>query len=131
MMCAVARPSAAHVLVVEDDVDCRESLRYFLEKDGLDVSCAANGREALELLRDEPLPDLILLDLMMPVMSGWEFLAERQAQPELAGIPVMILSSLSRPAASVPAGEVVDYVDKPVDLGDLISRVRRQVAQRP
>jgi CheY-like chemotaxis protein len=96
----------------------------------MEVSCAANGREALERLRDEPVPDLILLDLMMPVMSGWEFLAQRQAQPALAGIPVMILSSLSRPAASLRAGEVVDFVDKPVDLGDLISRVRQQVTQR-
>jgi CheY-like chemotaxis protein len=125
---SASKNSLAHVLVVEDDVDSREFLRYFLEKDGLGVSCAANGREALDRLRVEPLPDLILLDLMMPVMNGWEFLAYRQEQPALAGIPVMILSSLGRPAAAVPAGEVVDFVDKPVDLSDLISKVRRQVS---
>jgi len=128
-MSSVARPSPAHILVVEDDEDCRECLCYFLDKEGLGVSCAANGREALERLRAEPLPDLILLDLMMPVMNGWEFLVQREEQPAVASIPVMIVSSLSRSAGSVAAENVVDFVDKPVDLDDLLSKVRRHVAQ--
>src|SRR6516164_6280856 len=60
-MSSAARPSPAHILVVEDDEDCRECLKYYLEKEGLGVSCAANGREALDRLRTEPLPNLILL----------------------------------------------------------------------
>jgi CheY-like chemotaxis protein len=128
-MSSVARSAPPHILIVEDDEDYRECLCYFLEKEGLGASCAANGREALERLRAEPLPDLILLDLMMPVMNGWEFLLQRQGQPALASIPVMILSSLSRSAPSAPAENVVDFVDKPVDLRDLISKVRRHLAQ--
>jgi CheY-like chemotaxis protein len=128
-MSSAARPSPAHILVVEDDEDCRECLKYYLEKEGLGVSCAANGREALDRLRTEPLPNLILLDLMMPAMNGWEFLVHRQEQPTLATIPIVVITSLSRYAASVPAAKIVDFVDKPVDFDDLISKVRRHLAQ--
>src|SRR5678816_1869583 len=79
--------SVRKVLVVEDDEDVREVLRETLEDAGYPVICAKDGREGLELLRAEPRPCLVLLDLMMPVLSGWQFRAQQQQDPRLARSP--------------------------------------------
>src|SRR5438552_202636 len=85
------------VLVVEDDADIRESLGTILEEEGYGVVTTRNGREALSYLRSgRPRPSLILLDLLMPVMSGAEFRAEQERDPALADIPVVVLSGDSR-----------------------------------
>lgn len=80
------------VLVVEDDVDLRETLADLLAGEGFQVSCASNGREALDALERQRV-DVIVLDLMMPVMSGSEFRAAQLARPHLAGIPVILASA--------------------------------------
>jgi CheY-like chemotaxis protein len=91
------------VLVVDDDDDIREGVQSFLESEGHPTHGAANGREALSLLRNQPEPPrLILLDLMMPVMSGWEVLVELDVDPFLRGIPVAIMSA--HPCARSTAG---------------------------
>ena len=79
-------------MLVEDDRPVREMMARTLAKSGWKVSQAGNGREALELLAREQ-PDLILLDLMMPVMDGFEFLRRMRAYPEWQGIPVIVLSA--------------------------------------
>jgi CheY-like chemotaxis protein len=91
-----ARPAsrpARKVLVVDDDVDLREALCELLEEAGYPAAGCANGREALDYLQREKLPCLVLLDLMMPVMSGWEFREEQKKDPQLSEIPVVILSA--------------------------------------
>ena len=77
------------ILVVDDDPDIRDSLREVLEDEGYDVSCVGNGREALDHLKAaSPRPCVILLDLMMPVMDGWQFRKEqKQLEPEIAEHP--------------------------------------------
>src|SRR5262245_22552685 len=92
------RPRPRSILVVEDDADTRESLRAVLEVARYDVRTASNGREALEVLARIEAPGLILLDLMMPVMSGFEFLAARREDAALERIPVVIVSAWRREA---------------------------------
>lgn len=106
------------ILVVEDDIHVLETYKLFLEIEGYLVITATNGREALEALRtDEPLPALILLDLMMPVMNGWQFLEERQADPRLADIPVIAITSARFPES--PPG-AMQTILKPVDIPVLL-----------
>ena len=80
--------------VVDDDPDMREALRLVLELRGYSVEEAADGQRALELLRSNPGCCLILLDLMMPGMNGWQFRKAQQEAPELAAIPVVVLSAM-------------------------------------
>lgn len=113
----VARSSSA-VLVVEDEQDIRETLRDILEMEGYRVRCACNGKEALDALAEMPRPRLILLDLMMPVMSGYELLQALRANDDLASIPVTVVSAVGdRLAAGTPV------LRKPVDLETLLHAV--------
>lgn len=120
------QPAPGYILVVDDDAAIREALTLVLEDEGYTVRSAANGRDALQLLRaGEAPPQVILLDLMMPVMSGWDFRAEQQRDPALAAIPVVVLSadrSLQTKAAMVQAQ---GYLAKPVDISVLIDTVSR------
>lgn len=81
------------ILLIEDDHDIRVCLRQTLESTGFNISSAANGRDALNLLQRNPLPRLIIVDLCMPIMSGEEFLQKRLHDPELKEIPVLVRSS--------------------------------------
>lgn len=86
--------SLMSIVVVDDEDDIREAVQVVLEAEGYRTAAAANGQEALELLRrGEQPPCLILLDLMMPVMDGWEFLKEIAEEPRLLSIPVAIMSA--------------------------------------
>lgn len=115
-----------YILVVDDDAAIREALEAVLEDEGYQVRGVANGREALALLRaDAGTPALILLDLMMPVMSGWAFRAEQQDDPALASIPVVILSADRDVAAKAAALQVADSLAKPVNLTHLLTTVSR------
>jgi CheY-like chemotaxis protein len=101
---------------VEDDPDIRETLSEALGWEGYDVTTAANGLEALQLLRGGQHADIVLLDLMMPVMSGWEFRRVQLDDPALAGIPVVVLS------ASSPGNARPDrYLPKPFSIEDLLA----------
>ena len=106
------------LLLVEDDPSIRATLAEMLEDEGYAVSTATNGREALELLRRNAPPDLILLDLMMPIMDGWEFRVEQRADPVLAGIPLLAMSAdLSAKARAIAADA---YLRKPIDFPELL-----------
>ncbi len=114
------------ILVVEDDEFIRLMLAEALTDEGYTVLAAENGRAALDLLRAcAILPALILLDLMMPVMSGWEFCAELEGDPALASIPVVVLSAMPRPAAQAIGLRVEAVVAKPVDLEELLALAAR------
>ena len=117
-------PSVQHcpVLIVEDDADLRDMMAQLLTLEGFNAATVANGREALEYLRNVARPDVILLDLMMPVMDGWEFRRRQQADPAVSAVPVIVLSALdpSR-AADVNANA---FLKKPLDFDRLLTLVR-------
>jgi two-component system response regulator CpxR len=104
------------VMVVDDDAAIRETLRELLEQEGYEVLSAENGKEALEMLeRSNPLPGVLLLDLMMPVMSGWEVLEALQASPRLGAMPVVVVSAMGAPCSL--------FLQKPVKLARLLEVV--------
>lgn len=100
------------ILVVDDDLDLRESMQEILEMEGYSVATAANGRLALELLRQGERPDLILLDLMMPVMNGAQFLGALRADADLKDLPVLLVTAFADRARDLPAEHVLE---KPLD----------------
>ena len=117
------RPTHCPVLIVEDDPDLREMMAQMLSLEGFETATAANGQEALEYLHATPNPEVILLDLMMPIMDGWEFRRKQQADPALADVPVIVLSALDQPRAD----QVVDaaaFLKKPLDFDRLLDLVR-------
>src|SRR5258706_12729397 len=105
--------------MVEDGEPIRDAMRDVLEDGGYSTRCAVNGEEALKILAEEPRPQLILLDLMMPVMNGWELLRALRERATLARIPVVVLSALSIGAA--PPG--VPAVKKPINVQTLLRLV--------
>src|SRR5262249_23014929 len=116
--------SANHcpVLIVEDDEDLREMMAQLLSLEGFHTATVSNGREALQYLQDAEKPQVILLDLMMPVMDGWEFRRQQQADPALAPVPVIVLSALDQARAS--GLEADAFLKKPLDFDRLLSLVR-------
>ncbi len=116
--------SSPSVMVIDDDPDILEVTRFVLENAGYRVATAANGADALASLR-EAKPGLILLDLMMPVMNGWEFRAEQTRDPELAAVPVVVITGAGNAAARAAPAGVAGLLEKPVDLDTLLSAVGR------
>jgi CheY-like chemotaxis protein len=117
--------SAGHcpILIIEDDPDLREMMAQMLSLEGFRAETAANGREALQYLSRGDIPDVILLDLMMPVMDGWEFRRRQRQDPALAPLPVVVLSALDAPRAADLGGTA--YLKKPLDFDRLLDLVRR------
>jgi CheY-like chemotaxis protein len=113
------------VLIVDDDDDIRESIIDFLEDHGYAAVGAANGKDALDKLVARALePAVIVLDLMMPVMDGRTFRDEQLRDPDLARIPVIVVSAF-REAPAVVADMGGSLVRKPLDLDRLLKAVRR------
>ncbi|HEX4802185.1 MAG TPA: response regulator [Myxococcaceae bacterium] len=114
----------AKILVVEDDDDIRDSLKELLEEEGYQVDTAANGEQALNRLRGEA-PQLILLDLMMPVMDGWEFQRQLRNSPSLSGVPIIVISAskFSREPLNAAA-----FIPKPLDAGVLLETIESFLA---
>ena len=110
------------ILIAEDDHDTRLALRAYLEEVGYEVLSASNGREALMRLQEAPLrPELMLIDLMMPVMDGWQLIDQLRSSSALASIPYAVLSGYT--ATDAPAGALA-VISKPIDqerLLDLVS----------
>jgi CheY-like chemotaxis protein len=122
--------STRRLLVVEDDRDVRDSMRDLLIDSGYDVVCAAEGRQALDRLQDGPLPSLILLDLMMGGMDGYEFLAEMRRDPEQADVPVLVLTAQGSAAITAESLGVAGLLRKPFEFDDLMAEIQRFVDQR-
>ncbi|MCP3062408.1 response regulator [Myxococcus fulvus] len=113
--------------MVDDDPDILEALSEILEAEGFVIRRARNGKEALERLEPEP-PHLILLDLMMPVMDGWEFAQRmRQKPPAIANIPLIVLSADRNVGSKAADIGAVGHLAKPFELNDLLSMVRRSL----
>jgi CheY-like chemotaxis protein len=110
------------VLIVEDDDDLRNALEDALSEKGFDVATAENGRVALDRLRAAQTPDAILLDLMMPVMSGWELLAELRSETRLAAIPIIIMTAANKNSMFELKEQVM--LEKPVMLPGLLGALR-------
>jgi CheY-like chemotaxis protein len=110
------------VLLVEDDLDVRDTLQDLLESEGFDVIPAANGKQAIDFmtLNDPPGADLVILDLMMPMVSGWEVLEVMTHDPRLAGIPVIVLSAMAGDRPLRAQG----FVHKPFALETLVAAIR-------
>jgi CheY-like chemotaxis protein len=119
------------ILIVEDDIDIRESLRELLELEGYPIAVAANGQEALDVLAREPLGSvgLILLDLMMPVKDGISFRVEQKADPRLAPIPVVVMSADRSAAQKVGHLGVDACLRKPVELERLLELLRSKLQE--
>lgn len=109
------------VLIVDDELNLLEVTSFVLESEGFGVETARNGKEALERLRTGKLPGLVLLDLMMPVMNGWEFLEEIAKVPTLREIPVVVLTA----GGATGIAGAVEVLRKPFDLGVLVETVER------
>jgi CheY-like chemotaxis protein len=125
-MCS--RVHGGYVLVVDDERDLRETLFELITHDGFDVRVAANGREALDMLRMSSPPCLIVLDLMMPLMDGFEFCRLKKRDPALASIPVCVMTAAG-PYVQLPAGAIA-LIRKPIHLDALTALIRRY-CERP
>ena len=112
------------VIVVEDDDDIREAVVTALEIEGFRVFQAENGARALEVLRTMPHPSLVLADLMMPVMDGWQLIGALSQDDRLATLPVVVVSANNEKS---PQG--YRQVKKPIDLDDLIKIVAELCVQ--
>jgi CheY-like chemotaxis protein len=111
------------VLIVEDDADVREALAVFLEGEGHPVVEAAHGAEALTRLHDSAGICLIVLDLWMPVMDGWEFRAAQRKDPELAAVPVVVITADKGARQRAADFGEADWMTKPIDFGRLLELV--------
>jgi DNA-binding response OmpR family regulator len=107
------------VLVVDDEIDIREAVSEILADEGYEVHGARDGAEGLQKARAFH-PSLVLLDLMMPGMNGWEFRAAQANDPDVSQIPVLVLSAFGR----IPGFEAAGFIPKPFGLDDLLSAVR-------
>jgi CheY-like chemotaxis protein len=115
-----------HILIVDDDAIAREALSRQLQRAGYAVSEAADGREALLRLRADGPHQVVLLDLMMPVMDGWQFLDARKRDPDLARSPVVLVTAVG--GIHLPAVRALGAdgaLQKPIPPEELLDTVRR------
>jgi CheY-like chemotaxis protein len=121
----MVKGSTKSILVVEDDAVTRDAVALVLQDEGYSVTGVANGQEALLHLRSTPPPNLILLDLMMPVMNGWEFRKQQTKDPALKSIPVLVVSADAGVPQKAAALGATDYLIKPIDIHKLLEAVQR------
>ena len=119
------------VLVVDDDPSIRRMIMAALRREGYSFSEAGNGKEALDAMRKER-PQIVVLDLMMPIVSGWDVLRERAGDPDLLSIPVIIVSANRGPelATAMDKG-ICAFLPKPFDINALSSLVRSCISPEP
>jgi len=110
------------ILVIEDNVEIRESLKLALEMEGFSVFVAENGKIGLEKLATIPTPCVILLDLMMPVMNGWEFIEIISKDIMLSTIPIIVVSAFGEKNTNPKPSA---YIQKPIDLDALLGAVSK------
>lgn len=125
-----AKPNKT-ILLVEDDADLVELATHWLERDGYAVRSIADGREALEQLAADPLPDLVLLDVMIPHVTGFEVLRKLRAEARTRDLPVVMMTSFSREQDVARGRELGanDYIIKPLMELDFLDRVARALGE--
>ena len=115
------------ILVADDESDVVELLKFLLEKDGYSVMTAANGKDALDLVKNEK-PDLVLLDVMMPEMDGYSVQNQLLENPETKSIPVIILTAKGQLRdVFAMAGNVKAYIEKPFDPKALRTKIQESL----
>lgn len=122
------------ILLVEDDADLVELVTRWLEREGYAVRASADGREALAQLGADPLPDLVLLDVMLPHVTGFDVLQKLRADARTRALPVVMMTSFSRETDVARGRELGanDYIIKPLMEFDFLDRVARALGeQRP
>ena len=118
----------AHVLLIEDEPNIAEAIRFLLTRDGLRVSHAAEGAAALSLLRKD-LPDLVILDHMLPGMSGLEILAAIRSDPESRAVPVMMLTARGRDREMAEEAGADRFMTKPFSNAEILAEVRAMLGR--
>ena len=122
---SVPELSCRQILIVDDDEDVRDAVADVLADEGYGVTGVSSGREALQHLQDHMLPSLILLDMMMPEMDGWLLRQELKKSPDLASIPIVILSGHGDVRDAALALGAVDYLRKPLRMDSLLEIAER------
>jgi DNA-binding response OmpR family regulator len=119
------------VLLVDDEPNILLSLKFLMEKEGCEVLVAQNGDEAMAVARQH-LPDLVVLDVMLPSPNGYEVCQAMRADPQLAGLYILMLTAKSNPAEREKglAMGADDYVSKPFSNRELVDKVRAVLASR-
>ena len=119
------------ILLVEDDSDLVELVTHWLERDGYTVRSTADGRDALAQLAADPLPDLVLLDVMIPHVTGFEVLQKLRAESRTRDLPVVMMTSFSRERDVARGRELGanDYIIKPLMELDFLDRVARALGE--
>jgi two-component system, OmpR family, response regulator VicR len=123
---------ANKIMVVDDEPDVVDLVKLVLESDGFDVVTAYSGKEALDKIVKE-MPDLVLLDIMMPQMDGWEVYSRIKAHPKTKDIPVAMLTAKSQSIDKMIGLHVVkvdDYITKPFGRSELLERVKRILKEK-
>ena len=124
MVASIDETRTRNIVIIEDDEDIAESIRYNLEREGFRVRVAATGEDALNLIFDRP-PSLILLDLNLPHMSGFEMCRRLRAEAPTARVPILILTARTDEADKVLGLNIGadDYITKPFGMRELVARV--------
>jgi len=120
MTSEMANNHEAKLLIIEDDDSARTALGDILDYEGYPVAMCSNGKEALDYLRNRPLPALIILDLQMPVMNGWQFCRERRKYG-LASVPIVVITAFQSPGDL----DVDAVIKKPIDIEHLLDMVHQ------
>lgn len=118
------------VVVADDEPQIANLVKFKLEKSGYDVAWAENGVQALEKIKEKR-PDLVILDVMMPMMDGFEVLKKMKSDPSTSGIPVIMLTARSMEDDVIKGFDTgaVDYVTKPFSVSELAARVKSALAR--
>jgi two-component system, chemotaxis family, chemotaxis protein CheY len=121
--------SRKRVLLVEDDDEIRSSVADVLDIEGFDVQTAANGLDALRRLENGASPDMILLDMMMPVMDGWQFMEELRKLHKSIQRPVVIFSAYGNPQGMAEELDAAGYLRKPFSVDELVAAIQCSIDQ--
>lgn len=117
-----------NILVIEDEKQMANLIKSNLKKKGFQITCAFNGKEGLEIARRIK-PDLITLDIMMPDMDGIQVLQLIKNDPNLRGIPVIMISILAEMHKQGIGRNVVDYIEKPIDFDNLVNSIKKAMRE--
>lgn len=113
------------ILIIEDDNSIRELLVELLQSEGYEVASAVNGLEGLKYLQTQINPDLILVDLMMPVMDGYAFRTEQMKNPAWNKIPVVVMSAEANAKEKMKSFDITAFLAKPVELDTILNTVQK------
>jgi len=126
-----AKKEKLKIMIIDDEKDILSSVEYVLKASNYEIVTVDNGKECFEILENEELPDLIILDIMMPVMSGWEIQRKIESNIDWKDIPIIFLTARTTSTAAEMCKRLgADYITKPFDIDDLKKRVIKILKER-